>query len=323
MTKLGDWSGIAVAGDRFLPAARRAGLHEIPRIDFERWRGVRNEAQREAMPLVIAGGVAESTAVREWSPRALAVRFDVPVDAALDLPGGRAPYQDEADAHTARIPFSELVNRIEQGERCYLHQGSPEEFDGLLGEIDLSALIEVATYNSSLWVGGKTCSGLHFDAADNVLAQIYGSKRAVLVAPKYVGDLGVLPDMPLKSGLSPQEIESECDGPLSRIERWSTILDPGDVLYIPRGWWHYLASPGASISINAWHGDVLPVKDWLAWYFRCGPRTWGRTVRDFVWSGMLGRPYQQRLFSPPPLGVDVYRMLARRNRRSSSGEVAR
>jgi hypothetical protein len=313
MTRWGNSLPLAPVGDHYSTGVQRAGFSEIPRIDVERWRTIRDEARGEAMPLVIAGGVAQSTAVRNWSPRELARRFDITVDAALDLPGGHAPYMDDAEAHAARIPFSELVNRIERGERCYLHQASVENFEGLLDEIDLSDLTAVPPYFVSLWVGNNTRGGLHFDPADNVLAQIYGSKRAVLVAPKYLRALRVLPDVPHKSGLSPEQIESEDDRALSRIERWRTTLDPGDVLYIPRGWWHYLASPDASISINAWHGDVLPVQDWLRVFFRAGPRAWGRITRDFVWYGMLGRPYRQRLFSPPPLGVDLHRMLVKKS----------
>ena len=290
------------------------GLHDLPRIDLGRWREVGDRARREAVPLVISGAVADSTAVRTWTPRGLANRFDTTVAVALDLPGGRAPYLDENDAHTARISFSELVNRIDRGERCYLHQAALERFGGLLDEIDLSDLTAVPRYGINLWVGGQTRSGLHFDSADNVLVQIYGPKRAVVVAPKYARALHVLPDVPSKSGLSPDEIESGGGGPLSGIERWRTTLNPGDALYIPRGWWHYLASPGASISINHWHGDQLSAKDFLAEFVLAGPNTWGRTARDFVWCGIMGRPHRQRLFSPPALGVDLHRRLMRRSR---------
>jgi hypothetical protein len=305
---------IAVGRHHSSTVARRAGFYELPRIDVERWREVGDRVRREAMPLVIAGAVAESTAVRDWSPRGLARRFDMTVQAALDFPVERAPYLDKANAHVAEIPFSELVNRIERGESCYLAQAALERFEGLLGEIDLSATMGVPPRAMNLWVGGQIVGGLHFDTPDNFLVQIYGRKRAVLVAPKHVRALRVLPDIPEKSGLSPEEIESEGDGPLSRIERWRTTLDPGDALYIPRGWWHHLTTPGVSISINAWHGDVLTVKDKLAFIFRVGPRVWGRTARDFVWCGMLRRPYRQRLFAPLPLGVQLAHLIIGKNR---------
>ena len=292
-----------------------SGLNEIPRISLARWERTNDRARREAVPLVVAGAVAESTAVREWTPRGLANRFDVEVLAALDLPGARAPYLDSESAHGARITFSELVDRIERGERCYLAQATLEQFAGLAGDIDLSALTAVPRYGVNLWVGGRTRSGLHFDSADNVIVQIYGCKRAVLVAPNHIRALRVLSDVPSKSSLSPHEIESDRDGPLDRIERWRATLEPGDALFIPRGWWHYLASPDASISINHWHGDHLTAKDHLVPFLLAGPHIWGRTMRDFLWCGVLRHAHRQRTFSPPPLGLDLYRRLTKRPRR--------
>ena len=295
--------------------AFRGAPRELPRIDLAHWVEVSDRARHEAVPLVIAGAVANSIAVRKWSPRGLATRFDTTVPAALDLPGGRSPYMDAQAAHSAQIPFSELIDRIERGESCYLAQASLERFEGLEGDLDLSALTAVPRYGVNLWVGGQTRSGLHFDSADNVLVQIYGRKCAILVAPKHVRALRVVRDVPSKSSLSPDEIESDRDGPLSRIERWRTTLDPGDALYIPRGWWHYLASPGASISVNHWHGDHLSAKDQMTAFVLAGPRVWSRTTRDFLWCGVLGRPHRQRLFSPPALGADLHRRLMRRSRR--------
>lgn len=291
-----------------------SGLGEIPRINLARWVRINDRARREAVPLVIAGAVAESTAVREWTPRSLASRFDIEVHAALDLPGTRAPYVDYESAHGARIPFPELVDRIERGERCYLAQANLDHFVGLDEELDLSDLTAVPRYGLNLWVGGRTRSGLHFDSADNVLVQIFGRKRAVLVAPDHVRALHVLSDVPSKSSLSPDEIELAGDGPLRRIERWRATLDPGDALFVPRGWWHYLASPGPSISVNHWHGEHLTAKDHLVPFLHAGPRIWGCTARDFLWCGVLGRAHRQRLFSPPPLGVDLHRRLTGRRR---------
>src|SRR5262249_12154389 len=113
-----------------------------------------------------------------------------------------------------------------------------------------------------------------------------------------------------KSGLSPEEIEGE-GGPLNDLVRWRATITSGDALFIPCGWWHYLTSFGQSISLNVWHGTGLSLKDELVAFIRSGPSVWARVPRGFVGCGLLGRPYQQRLFSPPPLGVELYRRLRR------------
>ena len=33
---------------------------------------------------------------------------------------------------------------------------------------------------------------------------------------------------------------------------WQVTLAPGDVLFVPKKWWHYVQSLDTSISINTW-----------------------------------------------------------------------
>jgi len=212
------------------------------------------------------------------------------------------------DAHTATMSFAEMVDRLRAGESCYLSQAALTQFDVLAGELDLRPLVTIPVYGVNLWVGGKTRSGLHFDGAENFLVQLFGRKRAVLIPPGTGRYLRVISDTPSKSRLSPMEVEAR-GGVLARVPRWRGSLEPGDALYIPPGWWHYLVSEETSISVNVWHGRHLRGSDVLGAYLQAGPAVWARTVRDFIWCGVLGRPYRQRLFCPLPFGVDLYRQL--------------
>jgi hypothetical protein len=285
----------------------------LPRLTVENWRELSDRARSEATPLVIDAAFEDSKAVRSWTPRTLADRFrGMQVNVAVDLPENRAPYLDAHRPHGGSMAFEELVARVETGERCYLNQASLERFGDLVAEIDLASISAPPIYAVNMWLGGQTRSGLHYDAADNLVVQIFGTKTATLVAPKYARHLRLMPDNPSKSRLSPSEIEGTTDGTLPDMPRWRGALSPGDALFIPRGWWHYIASGGVSISLNVWHGDRLEFKDYFAGFVRSGPRVWGRTARDFTWCGVLGREYEQRLFSPPPLGVSLHERMRRR-----------
>ena len=84
------------------------------------------------------------------------------------------------------------------------------------------------------------------------------------------------------------------------VEYWRRALHPAWLVALP-------CEPGASISINHWHGDQLSAKDFLAEFVLAGPNTLGPDrARDFVWCGVMGRPHRQRLFSAPALGVDLH-----------------
>ena len=36
------------------------------------------------------------------------------------------------------------------------------------------------------------------------------------------------------------------------VQCYDIVVGPGDVVYIPKGWWHYISSLSASISVSFW-----------------------------------------------------------------------
>ena len=97
-----------------------------------------------------------------------------------------------------------------------------------------------------LWMSPlATTAALHFDSDDNLLCVLRGRKRVALVAPEDAARL-----QPPPSGH-----HCDCDvfaAPLS-AERVAIVdVGEGDVLAIPRGWWHAVRSDAGTLALNWW-----------------------------------------------------------------------
>ena len=54
--------------------------------------------------------------------------------------------------------------------------------------------------------------------------------------------------------LSPMEDWDEVYPGISKVPYLECVLEPGEALYIPVGWWHYVRSCSTGISVSFWWG---------------------------------------------------------------------
>jgi lysine-specific demethylase 8 len=139
-----------------------------------------------------------------------------------------------------------MNNNSNQDERYYLLRDSiPNNYPELLADIqDIPWLDSKIFCSRDLWFGdGLNITPLHFDAADNFVTSIFGSKTFYLYPPKNTDSL--YPHNLLTQGrfnfsqvvsrsyasnqLFPLFFERDC---------YKVDIHPGDILYIPIGWWH-------------------------------------------------------------------------------------
>jgi hypothetical protein len=125
---------------------------------------------------------------------------------------------------------------------------------------ELNAMCHWPTYFEKMgpprfWLGpARTVTPLHCDYDDNIFAQVWGTKRIFLAPPHHDTFLYAREANPVLFG-SPFDPEApDYDAfPLARQAAIvEVVVKPGDMLYVPAGWYHQVRALTFSLSSNRW-----------------------------------------------------------------------
>ncbi|XP_033157988.1 bifunctional peptidase and arginyl-hydroxylase JMJD5 [Drosophila mauritiana] len=105
------------------------------------------------------------------------------------------------------------------------------------------------------WLGpAGTVSPMHYDPKHNLLCQVFGSKRIILAAPAdtdnlYPHDSEFLANT---ARIDAAQLDPETYPLVAKVKFYQLLLQPGDCLYMPPKWWHYVRSEAPSFSVSFW-----------------------------------------------------------------------
>lgn len=115
----------------------------------------------------------------------------------------------------------------------------------------------------SLWIGNRTRVAAHWDLPQNLICNVAGRRRYILLPPEelpnlYIGPLDfTLAGQPLSlvDFLAPDfERHPKFASAVARAE--VANLEPGDALYLPSMWWHHAESlDPVGAMVNVWWRD--------------------------------------------------------------------
>ncbi|MCG8611624.1 MAG: cupin-like domain-containing protein [Pseudomonadales bacterium] len=282
----------------------------IPELSPHQFYRFESEYHRYDKPVILRGKVAHWGAVREWTPEYFLAHYaDQPVTPSINLPERATPYESYETNHREKMIMSEFLQHLSEGQRCYIDQSDISPFQGLENDFEFSEIANPPIAFVSLWVGHNTRSGLHYDNMDNSYVQVFGNKKVWLVPPDESRYVYPFADSVSKSKVDPENPDLVKYPKFARATPLVATLEPGDMLYFPRGWWHHFKSLGTSVSLSCWHGQALTVQQQVKAVNDAGIHLWGQIFRDFVWHGVFGKAYQQRLFSTPPTGKMLYDLI--------------
>lgn len=293
---------------------RSAGVPVAPfATTSESTPGALQDAIRSRRALLLPGLAADWPALQRWTPELLASRLGTTeITALMDLPSSGTLFPRPQSEYERTMPLSDFVAHMQNtppSAPCYLAYKRAEELfpdtehdcAGVLGEFDSDP-------DTRAWLGSAgTRSMLHSDLKDNIFCQISGAKHVVLVPWVDSPAVYPFPDNVVNSRLDLAEPDLVRYPRLRGATVYAGMLTPGDVLYIPRGWWHDIRSCTPSVSLNHWFGPPLALRDYLPLMVRLGPQCWRATVSDFFRRGLLGRPEAVNFFfSPPSTGKRLF-----------------
>jgi len=208
-------------------------------------------------PGLFSGAVDHWPALH-WTPRSLADKAGP--DTRVQVQWGRESdpdYESRSTAHRREMALGELVDLIETagssndfyltaGNRALAVAGLARLLDdiGSLGDGYLHP--DRPKQEMHLWLGPRGVrTPLHHDLTNNLFVQLHGQKRFWLVpalqAPYLANELHVY---------SPLDLAGPPSEQTGRLSVLDVLVGPGDLLFIPAGWWHQVEGLSASISLS-------------------------------------------------------------------------
>ena len=232
---------------------------EIQRIDPPPFHDFLERFIAVNRPVILAGCMEDWKPYNTWT-------FDYfrrhHKDSIVSIQDGRDSdpfYEQNQKFHRKEVRFGDFLDRLERTDSSndfYMTAGNmgshrvalPQLFDDAENINIRNEYFEFPA-EGSLWIGPKgTVTPLHFDMINNFFCQISGSKRVRLVPswsmPWVYNDYHVYSDVDAASPDFDQH-------PLfSNVTMYDFVVYPGEVLFIPLGWWHHLESLEPTVSLT-------------------------------------------------------------------------
>lgn len=210
-------------------------------------------------PVVLTDFTASWPALAKWTPGYFREHFGKLVVEITDDRESDPRYDQNHKRHSRRMRMDRFIDRVVAAgtsNDLYMvsnnHTMKRRAFAKLLDDVTPPAALFEPTRGAatSLWIGpGGTVTPLHHDTTNILFNQIYGRKQFELVSPQET----VLLLDPLDGFYSPVDLDRLADAKhpaLRDLLVKTVVLEPGDSLFIPAGWWHRVTALDVSISFS-------------------------------------------------------------------------
>lgn len=250
---------------------RYARLHtdylQVKRISTLNFEQFIQDYYSRNLPVIFNNAIDHWSALKQWSPQyfrdtighqKIEVQFNREQDPL---------FERNSIQHKTQMSMNDYVDLIEQNpysNNFYMTANNAKASQSSLSELfkDIGNFHNYTDHSqvferSFIWFGPKGAfTPLHHDLTNNFLVQIYGRKKVTLIpamqVPHLYNDVAVFSQ--IADPHQPHITEQFPD--LKHCSKIECILNQGDSLFIPIGWWHCVESLDVSISVSFTHFNL-------------------------------------------------------------------
>jgi hypothetical protein len=250
----------------------RPNYNRIQRVESLSQAEFFNDYYLTNTPVILRGIMGNWQALSRWNPEYLKQQYG---EATVEVQFNRESnplFEQEKHKHRQEMTLGEYVDLVVNGGKTNDYYMVPynENLDrpglqGLLEEIEIfPEYLDASKRNICMffWFGPEgTITPLHHDPCNVLLAQVYGKKRIRLISPNQkhllYNQVGVYSEVDL------DHPDYEKYPRFKDVEVLEVMLEPGEVIFLPVGWWHHVDSLEIAISVsftNFWFPNCYNIK---------------------------------------------------------------
>ncbi len=212
-------------------------------------------------PVVLQNLMTDWPALSKWTPEFFAQRYGSEIIEITSERESDPLFEENIDQHRLRIRMRDYIRRIRQcsdsTNEFYLVAKNGlmanEAFRDLFNDIRCPAgFLDPGTArngNINLWFGpAGTETPLHHDGNNQLFGQVRGRKLIKLISPFFLDYL--YNNRACFSEVDLEHIDYEKFPLMKQVEILTITLEPGELLFIPIGWWHWVKALEVSISLS-------------------------------------------------------------------------
>jgi len=210
-------------------------------------------------PVVLLDRMNDWAALGKWTPAYLNSYFGNETVEVMMARNSDAAYEINCERHRTTMRLGQYIGLLQTaGETndfyMVANNGSLESGNlrSLLNDIRLfEGVLDpgCATSRMFLWFGpAGTVTPLHYDTMNVLLAQVLGRKKVTLI-PSFQTHL-LYNHIGVYSEVDYENPDYDRHPLFRQVTPLELVLEPGEALFIPVGWWHHVRSLDVSISVS-------------------------------------------------------------------------